>query len=241
MNIRRQSFTLIELLVVIAIIAILAAMLLPALNRAREKGRSTKCISNLKQIGMAFHMYADENNESYPGAQNAYAGGYPWPELLLDLKYLSSYQVVQCASAAVPMEKGDANHTDFLAGNNSSYGLNFCTVGMNPTWPNHSFAPPHGRSEISKWNNDSRLILIGDVVNRKTIPGNSDTGHTLAYGSVYPGYITVKWNPSFVRHQNKANSVMADGHVQGLSTTELLDINHWNPINTSGRVLGWAN
>ncbi len=63
---RRASFTLIDLLVVIAIIAILAALLLPALGRAKEHAKITQCLSNLRQIGMGIKMYVGDNSSTYP-------------------------------------------------------------------------------------------------------------------------------------------------------------------------------
>ncbi|MCD6407598.1 DUF1559 domain-containing protein [bacterium] len=149
---KKKGFTLIELLVVIAIIAILAAMLLPALARAREQARRGVCISNLKQIGLAVHMYAQDYDENFP-AYNSSDPDNCGPGQSLSLlipKYAKDTGIFVCPSSAdtkapwwIDLERG-------VVGGTAPTGAT-ATANYQPLFGQHlSYAYAPGLHEQSK-------------------------------------------------------------------------------------------
>ncbi len=95
-----SAFTLIELLVVISIIAVLAALVLPVLSRAKEQGRATACLSNLHQIGIALQIYVGDYNNRLPWMSDVYPGvtnEFPGPDTVLS-NQLGNLNVLRCPS-----------------------------------------------------------------------------------------------------------------------------------------------
>ena len=199
---RRRSFTLIELLVVVAIIAILAAMLLPALSKAKERARASQCMNNLKQLHGAAMIYASDNDEFLPP--------YSDPEPLGPDCRLNSWE----GKLAFILNQNPINARDFPSFRcpaNRTGGI--CTYNMNYGWNSllggYIFNTP---VRLSSLKHATTLILITDTPVTNYPPYESYVVREESSGGA--------WYANYI-HLGKANVVYCDGHVDSRTKAEL--------------------
>ncbi len=201
---RCGGFTLIELLAVIAIVAMLAAMLLPALARAKAKAQSVSCISNLRQIGLAMHLYAEDANGFLPGTSHS---------------SLSNSWVYSLAPYAASVDKiricpVDQKRDERLANHGTSYTMNeyTSTPALDPFGEPMPGEPTWNRlSSIAK---PCATILVFEISDR----AGSGTGqdHTHSRNWLINGWDSVLEDIQPDRHGASANYLFADWHVAAL-------------------------
>ena len=252
MNRRKTGFTLIELLVVIAIIAVLMAILMPALQRVKQQARTTACLANLKQWGLMFAMYTDENDGNFftgelNGSRGGMGSGEFWRETMRP--YSKNIKMWLCPQAAKPRPQGGiatGGWSDYAwtTGNPvdvGSYGLNGWILNIyasketgsrNNGWGRTPADWHWGTHQVKGANNVPVFTgswWVDSWPREDDQPPQSDVGPGDTPNSNEMNRVCVN------RHNGFVNSVMADWSVRKVGLKELWTLKWSRGYNTSGQ------
>ena len=207
----RKDFTLIELLVVIAIIAILAAMLLPALQSARERGRSAACQSNLKQLGSVMSQYQGDFDDYIPPS---YYGHLPdsetssvnftnWSLMIYRAKYITNVMLFRCPTGIGKYKDPKNNYADRLY-KGDKVGFQFIDYGLNKYLSFCDGKKSLTFRKVGFWaKRASKTIMNCDTVNKYA---DQDCGYYTINGGAYINNL----------HSKQTNALFVDGHVNSI-------------------------